>query len=63
MKLEENQMKVYDDERRMILKLLLSDNKTFKMEINMVDHQCLNSTVNGDKDQLLHNMYVWTLKF
>ncbi|XP_050910070.1 uncharacterized protein LOC127123938 [Lathyrus oleraceus] len=40
-KLEENIMKVYNGEGMIILKAPLVDNKTFKIEINMVDHQCL----------------------
>lgn len=38
MKLETNPTKVYNGEGRMILKEPLADNKTFKNEINMVDH-------------------------
>lgn len=38
MKLKENLMKVYTGEGRMILKALLTNNKTFKIDINMVDH-------------------------
>ena len=34
-------MKVYNGEGRVILKAPLADNKTFKIEINMVDHQSL----------------------
>lgn len=50
MNLEENQMKVYNGEGRMILKAPLADNKTFKIEIDMVNHQCLGLTVVGHKN-------------
>lgn len=35
---------------RLILETPLEDNKTFKIEINMIDHQCLASIVKEDKD-------------
>lgn len=50
MNLEENHMKVYNGEGRMILKAPLADNKTFKVEINTVDHQCLTPTAIEDKN-------------
>lgn len=49
MKLEKNRMKVYNGEGRVILKEPLSDNKTFKVEINMV-YQCLASIYVEDKN-------------
>lgn len=42
-------MKVYNGKGRMILKAPLVDNKTFKIEINMVDHQCLALTTVEDR--------------
>lgn len=57
MKLEENLMKVYNGEGTMILKLSLVDNKTFKNEIDMVDHQCFSLTVVEDKNWLWHHIY------
>lgn len=57
MKLEENHMKVYYGEARMILKAPLADNKTFKIEIDMVGHQCLALVAVEDKNQLWHHMY------
>lgn len=50
-------MKVYNGEGRIILNARLIDNKTFKVEINRVDHQCLASIVIEDKNRLWHHMY------
>lgn len=41
MKVEANQMKVYNGEGRLVLKAPLADNKNFKIKINIVNHQCL----------------------
>lgn len=38
MKMEANQMKLNNGEGRLILKAPLTDNKTFKIEINGVDY-------------------------
>lgn len=38
MKITNNQMKVYDGEERLVLRAPLTDNKTFKIEFNMVEH-------------------------
>lgn len=57
MKVEENQLKMYNGERKMITKSPLEDNKTFKIKIDMVDHQCLASTVVEDKNWLWHHRY------
>lgn len=50
-------MKVFDGEGRLIMRASLADNKTFKIEINMVDHQCLASTAVEDKNWLWHHKY------
>lgn len=57
MNLEGNQAKVYNGEGRMVLIAPLVDNKTFKIEIDMVDHQCLASIFVEDKNWLRHHMY------
>lgn len=57
LKLEENHMKVYNCEGRMILKSPLTYNKSFKIKINTIDHQCVTSTVVEDKNLLLHHIY------
>lgn len=57
MKMTDNQIKVYDGEGIFILREPLEDNKTFKIDIYMVDHQCLVSTVKEDKNWLWHHMY------
>lgn len=56
MKLEENMVKLYNGECMMIMKALLADHKTFKVEISTVDHH-LASTVVEDKNWLWHHMY------
>lgn len=38
-KMVHNQMKVFDSERILILRALLTNIKSFKIEINMIDHQ------------------------
>lgn len=45
MEMEDNHMKLYDYEGRLILRAPLAKNKTFEIQINMVDHQCLASTI------------------
>lgn len=50
MKIEKNHMKVYHSDERLILKAPLAGNKIFKVEINPVDHKCLASTVEEDKN-------------
>ena len=50
-------MKVYNGEGRMILKAPLADNKTFKIEIGMVDHKSLDPTVVEDKNWLRNPRY------
>lgn len=57
MKLEKNQMKVYHGDERLILKAPLENNRTFKVEINTVDHKCLASTGEEDKNWIWHHMY------
>ena len=52
MKLERNQMKVYRADGRLIMKAPLTENKTFKVEINIFDHMCLASTAVEDKNWL-----------
>ncbi|XP_050897457.1 uncharacterized protein LOC127104311 [Lathyrus oleraceus] len=50
MKMVVNQMKVFVSEGRLILRVPFVENKTFKIEINMVDHKCLSSTVKEDNN-------------
>lgn len=50
-------MKVYNGEGRMILKAPLADNKTFKIEINMVDNKCLASATVKDKNWIWDHRY------
>lgn len=57
MKMEKNKIKVYDGKGRMILKAPLANNNTFNIEINTIDHQCLNLIINRDKDWIWHHKY------
>ena len=50
MKIEKHHIKVYHRDWRLILKAPLADNMTFKVEINLVDHKCISSTVKEDKN-------------
>lgn len=43
-------MKVYHGDERLILKAPWEDNGTFKVDINMVDHKCLASNIEEDKN-------------
>lgn len=52
MKIENNHMKVYHNDVRLVLKAPLAGNKNFKVEINPVDHKCLASTAEEDKKWL-----------
>ena len=45
MKMEDNVLKVYDNKKRLILKALLSKNITFKVGIDVMEHECLATTV------------------
>ena len=49
MVLEELGMKVYDCENRLLIKAVLSKNRTFKVEFDVVTQQCLATTVNKDE--------------
>lgn len=50
MKIEKNHMKVYHSDDMLILKAHLADNMTFKVDNNPVDHKCLASTTEEDKN-------------
>lgn len=53
----DNQMNVFDGEVILNMRASLGENKTFKVEINMVDYQCLASTVAKEKNWLWHHKY------
>lgn len=57
MKLKRNQMQVYHGDERLIMKAPLAHNMTFKVEINTVDHKCLSSTIEEDKNWPWHHKY------
>lgn len=48
--LKGGELDVFDEMSRLVLKAPLSTNKTFKIMINMLDHQCLTSTTTEDQN-------------
>jgi len=49
MSMEQNSIKIYDQESRLVLKAHLSKNMPFKTNLNISTSQCLSS--NGDKEE------------
>lgn len=52
--MENSQMKVFDDIRRLILKAFFSKNRTLKMRIQIMEDQCLVTTI-SDKTWVCHH--------
>jgi hypothetical protein len=42
-------MRVLDSNGRLILKAPMSQNRTFKIELNVMEHKCLATTTNKDE--------------
>ncbi|KAG5134117.1 hypothetical protein JHK82_025305 [Glycine max] len=61
MVLEDCVMKVYDNERRLLIKANLSKNRTFKVELDVLVQQCLASTI--DKEEWLWHFRYGHLNF
>ncbi|GAU44417.1 hypothetical protein TSUD_100640 [Trifolium subterraneum] len=57
MKLENRELKIYDAKSRLILKAPLSNNRTFKIEINVIDHHCLASITNPEENWIWHHRF------
>ncbi|KAI5410182.1 hypothetical protein KIW84_055604 [Lathyrus oleraceus] len=47
--IEDKMMRVLDSNGRFILKAPMSQNRTFKIELNMMEHECLAITANRDE--------------
>lgn len=45
MKIEDNVLKVYASKKRLVLKAHLSKNRTFKVRIDVMEHECLATVV------------------
>ncbi|GAU44851.1 hypothetical protein TSUD_112250 [Trifolium subterraneum] len=55
--MHDKELKLFDAKDRLILKAPLSNNKTFQISINMIDQQCLVTTVNEDQNWIWHHRY------
>ncbi|GAU22886.1 hypothetical protein TSUD_376970 [Trifolium subterraneum] len=55
--MHDKELKLFDAKDRLILKAPLSNNKTFQVSINMIDQQCLVTTVNEDQNWIWHHRY------
>jgi len=56
MQMEDNQMKIFDSNRRLILKVPLSRNKTFKIGIQIAEFQCLAASI-SDESWMWHHRF------
>ncbi|KAK2365584.1 putative mitochondrial protein [Trifolium repens] len=57
MKMANRELRIYDAKSRLILKAPLSNNRTFKIEINVIDHHCLASITNSEGDWMWHHRF------
>jgi hypothetical protein len=48
--MHDKKVKLFDANDGLILEAPLSNKKTFKISINIIDHQCLVTTVNDDQN-------------
>lgn len=56
-KLENKELKVFNENSKLILKAHMLNNMTFKIMSNMFDHQCLASTIINDCNSIRHQRY------
>ncbi|GAU51473.1 hypothetical protein TSUD_95880 [Trifolium subterraneum] len=56
-KMHDKELKLFDAKDKLILKAPLSNNKTFQISINMIDQQCLVTTLNEDHNWIWHHRY------
>lgn len=56
MKMENKEMRVYDGEKRLVIKAPLAKNKTFKVVIQVMEHRCLATAVCKEE-------WIWHYKF
>lgn len=56
MKMENNEMRVYDVEKRSVIKAPLARNRTFKVGIQVMEHKCLATAV-------IQEEWIWHHRF
>jgi hypothetical protein len=56
-RLVDRELKIYDAKSRLILKGRLLNNRTFKVEINVIDHHCLASITSTEENWLWHHRF------
>lgn len=56
MKMKNKEMKVYDGEKRLIIKTQLASNRTFKVGIQVMEHKCLAAAINQEE-------WIWHYRF
>lgn len=56
MKMENKEMKVYDGEKRLIIKTPLASNRTFKVGIQVMEHKCLAAAISQEE-------WIWHYRF
>ena len=56
MQMKDNQMKIFDSKRRLILKAFLSRNRTFKIGIQIAKFQCLTVSI-SDESWMWHHRF------
>jgi len=61
MKMEDNCLSVFDQERKLVIKANLSKNRTFRVVMHVVNHQCF--TLTQDKAEWLGHMRFGYLNF
>lgn len=61
-KMEDNRSKVYDGEKKLIVNVPLSKNRTFKANIEALEHKFLSTTVNRDEWILHHSLWPFELQ-
>ena len=54
--MEDSQIKMFDSDRRLILKAYLSRNRTFKIGIQIVKFQCLAASI-SDESWMWHHRF------
>ena len=54
--LENKMFRVFDRNHKLILKSPLSKNRTFKIEIDVIEHKCFATTINSEE-------WLWHYRF
>lgn len=56
MKMENNEMRVYDGEKRLIIKAPLARNRTLKVGIQVMEHKCVATAISQEE-------WIWHYRF